>query len=150
MAETDPFKGQTQSILKHITREGFGQKVHTILGSNPEHVFREKRRLGRQISADPLAGAAVFGTAETPFFGGGSFSEKFGYIRDLGKKATLGTLTDEEKEFLVRQAKFGERHGLFNRLRARREEVVKQREAVEAFRRRSPGRSQTILTRRES
>jgi hypothetical protein len=127
-----------------------GGPFTTILGSDPEHVFAEKRRLSRAIEAKPLAGAAVFGEG-IPFFGGqqGSFSGALETMKELIAKSKSGTLSDTEKEFLQKQARFGSREGTFRRLVGRRASVVRAREEAEAARRRSPGRTQTILTRRE-
>lgn len=124
----------------------YGRDIRTILGGDPEHVFKEKRRLNAQIAANPFAAAALFGTGRQAFFGGGSFSGKLGTMRGLISKASAGSLSDMEKRFIEEQAEFGSRHGAFNRLLGRQAGIIAQRENVEAFRRRQPGRTQTILT----
>ena len=123
--------------------------VQTILGSDPEHVFREKQRLSREISANPLAAIAAFGTSDRPIMGSGGLSQSIATIRALGDRAFGETITPEDAQRLQQELIFAQRHGAFNRLTQRRAEVVKQREAIEAARKRAPGRTQTILTRRE-
>lgn len=149
--------GLKELDLARGTKGKYGEAIRTILGGDPEHVFRERARTRSQVSVNPLAASAVFGgggvsfAANTADEGGRQdMLNSLSFLKTLTLKARAGTLNPEEQKFLLQQARFGSDLGKFQRLVGRREEVVKQREAVEAFRRRAPGRSQTILTRRES
>lgn len=126
-----------------------GRQISTILGEDFEHVFKEKDRLRRQAAANPLAAAAVFDNVK-PFLGSRGFTETLGIFKSLADQAASGTLSEQQKQFLEDQTRFSNDQGKFTSLLGRRDEVVKQRELVEAARKRSPGRTQTILTRRES
>jgi len=139
----------TNEVVRSLKGTKAGKNLRTILGGDIEHVFREKAKLREAISSNTLAAGVVFGGTKQFFGSTGGFGAVLAQLRALGKKATAGTLTDTEAKFLEDQTKFSTDEGKFRRLLSRRNEVVKAREEVESTRRRSPGRTQTILTRRE-
>ena len=140
---------QLRGALSRASGTKAGRSIRTILGEDFEHVFKEKNKLGITISANPLAASAVFGSTETPFLGSKGFTGTLALFKQLAEKAASGNLSASEKAFLDKQTSFSTDQGKFNALLSRRNAVVKAREEVEAGRRRSPGRTQTILTRRE-
>jgi len=131
-------------MAKIVDEKSFN-KIKTILGGDFDHVKAEKRRLVGTIKANPLAASLFFNPLASPAIA----TKTMGFFRPLLHKAQQGQLTDQEKAFIEEQSKFSTEQGKFNALLGRQEEVVKQREAIEASRRRAPGRTQTILTRRE-
>lgn len=116
--------------------------ARTVKGGDPGHVSAEKRRLNREIAANPFVASLIF----PPGFE--TVSSVSGRAENLYKKAGSNDLTAAEIAELQRSYIFATEHGRFNELINRRKSIVAQREAVEQARKRAPGRTQTILTLR--
>lgn len=143
--------------------------ISTIMGGDPGHVAAEKRRLGREIAANPLA-AAMFFDPTAPYTrrstgalrdisrrlsvagiasqGGKQVRQPAMYGLNSGSDVTYDPLSDEEVRGIQREALFASEHGRFNEFINRQAGIIAQREQVEQARRRAPGRTQTILTSR--
>jgi len=123
-------------------------RIDTILGGELQNTSAPRKRLNR-ILGDPLTASTVFQSGDFPKDGITDFNEFKKLFTILSKKAQSGRLTPQDREVLSSYRQFTERNKAFTSLKNRSAEIVKQREMVESSRRRSPGRTQTILTRRE-